>query len=811
VQAMRSSVNGHCKITPVLLRTTLLYLDCKPLSMSSLHSEDPESVSSTSNNNDVDGANRMTTADHERDLERKTLGKEENRAVFWSRILVILVLCTTAALVVTFVYQNMSGSQQESFEVAFQSDSLKIMNSFHRSVRRMIDSSDGLSIAYTSYALRSNSTFPNVTLPDYQIVTANTRIMSETVVFNYHPLVTDETRKGWEAYVVENRIQFNISTLSEYSLIASQNAEYNQSNGRNLQVVQGFQDEIGNLGMDGLVHPALPGTGPYLPIWQLSPFTPIPVLMNFNILSHPASLAYKETINSGQALICPAANLNAENSGDSGAYFQLILSMSQFRESVKQYLGDPTSPFSYPVFDSFDPLTRKVAGLISSTFYWRIYLENILPATRHGIYCVIQNTLNQTFTYRIDGSNASYVGAGDLHDTKYDHLKVASDMASYLATESPIKTKSYTVVPLNSQFNSYSLAIYPSQDNEDDYVNNDPVVLALTIVCVFLFTSMVFLIYDRYVARRQRVVMNRAVASSAIVSSLFPSQVRDNIYKENETKQKPGFTNTTDNDQDSEERKSGNASSSKPNAVLFPETTVMFADMAGFTSWSSTRGPVEVFELLEAVYRAFDAIAARRRVFKVETIGDCYVAVAGLPNPQPDHALIMVKFAEDCIVKIRQVTAKLAPSLGEDTMNLMIRIGLHSGPVTGGVLRGEKARFQLFGDTMNTASRMETNGLVGKIHVSEDTAQVLIARGKAHWLEPLPDKIQVKGKGELNTYWVSTRTHGSSGPRSSAASSNLSENEPTPPYILSLLSNDLGVDDFELGKEGPSEYVSFEI
>jgi class 3 adenylate cyclase len=807
-------VISHNTITLVSLsflkntRSVNLFRLC--FDMSSLHSEDPESVSSTSNNNDVGGANMRSTADQERDLERKTLAKKENRAVFWSRILVIVVLCTTAALVVTFVYKNMSDSQQESFEVTFQSDSLKILDSFHRSVRRMIDSCDALSIAYTSYALSSNSTFPNVTLPNFQLVSANSRIMSETVVFNYHPMVTDETRKGWEAYVVENRVEFNISTLSEYSSIAYQDAEYNQSHGRNLQVIQGFQDEIGNLGPDGLVHPALPGTGPYLPIWQLSPFTPIPVLFNFNVLSHPASPAYKETITTGQAVICPAANLKAENSGESGAYFQLVLSLSQFRESVKQYLGDPTSPFSYPVFDSFDLLNRKVAGLISSTFYWRLYLENILPTNHHGIYCVIQNTLNQTFTYRIDGSKATYMGVGDLHETKYDYLKVSSDMASYLALESPIKTKSYTVVPLNSQFNSYSLTIYPSQDNEDEYVDNEPAVLAITIVCVFLFTSMVFLVYDRYVARRQRVVMDRAVASGAIVSSLFPSLVRENIYKENETKQKPGFTNSTHIDQDSES-KSGNAASSKPNAVLFPETTVMFADMAGFTSWSSTRGPVEVFELLEAVYRAFDAIATRRRVFKVETIGDCYVAVAGLPSPQPDHALIMVKFAEDCIAKIRQVTAKLAPSLGEDTTDLMIRVGLHSGPVTGGVLRGEKARFQLFGDTMNTASRMETNGLTGKIHVSEETANGLIAKGKPHWLEPRSDKIQVKGKGELKTFWVSTRTNGSSGPRSSAASSNLSENDQTFPDMPPLLSNDLEMDEFLPGNNGKSERVSFEI
>jgi class 3 adenylate cyclase len=159
-----------------------------------------------------------------------------------------------------------------------------------------------------------------------------------------------------------------------------------------------------------------------------------------------------------------------------------------------------------------------------------------------------------------------------------------------------------------------------------------------------------------------------------------------------------------------------------------------------------------VFELLETLYQAFDAIAVRRKVFKVETIGDCYVAVASLPEPQENHAVIMVKFADDCMTKLGQLTTELADSLGPDTATLAMRVGLHSGSVTGGVLRGQKSRFQLFGDTMNTASRMESNGAPHKIHVSQETADELTAKGKASWISPREDKIVAKGKGELQTY-----------------------------------------------------------
>lgn len=78
-------------------------------------------------------------------------------------------------------------------------------------------------------------------------------------------------------------------------------------------------------------------------------------------------------------------------------------------------------------------------------------------------------------------------------------------------------------------------------------------------------------------------------------------------------------------------------------------TTVMFADLVGFTAWSSVREPAHVFTLLETIYSAFDKIAKRRRVFKVETVGDCYVAVAGLPEPRRDHAVVMARFSHECL------------------------------------------------------------------------------------------------------------------------------------------------------------------
>jgi class 3 adenylate cyclase len=146
--------------------------------------------------------------------------------------------------------------------------------------------------------------------------------------------------------------------------------------------------------------------------------------------------------------------------------------------------------------------------------------------------------------------------------------------------------------------------------------------------------------------------------------------------------------------------------------ALYPNTTVFYSQIVGFTAWSSQRAPDQVFELLETVFCEFDEVANRGAIFKVESIADSYIAVTGIPEVDPDHAVRMAQFASDCLAAFLAILERLERSLGPDTGDLQLRIGIHSGPVTAGVLKGDRSRFQLFGNTVNNGKQRQRGRLI---------------------------------------------------------------------------------------------------
>ncbi len=176
-----------------------------------------------------------------------------------------------------------------------------------------------------------------------------------------------------------------------------------------------------------------------------------------------------------------------------------------------------------------------------------------------------------------------------------------------------------------------------------------------------------------------------------------------------------------------------------------PSASVLFADLAGFTPLSAGMAAADVVQLLNEVFSAFDHLVEQRGLEKIKTIGDCYMVAAGVPEPRADHASILVDLAlamQDC------VAGRLF--MGND---LRFRIGISSGPLVAGVIGRKKFIYDLWGDTVNTASRMESHGIGGRIQVTESTHSLIRS---AFCCEPR-GMIPVKGKGDMPTWFVLSR------------------------------------------------------
>jgi adenylate cyclase len=175
----------------------------------------------------------------------------------------------------------------------------------------------------------------------------------------------------------------------------------------------------------------------------------------------------------------------------------------------------------------------------------------------------------------------------------------------------------------------------------------------------------------------------------------------------------------------------------------FAESTVLFADLVGFTELSGRVSPQELVARLNAIFSRFDALMEQHGLEKIKTIGDAYMVVGGLPAPRRDHARAVALAALD----MQQAIAAINQETGE---NLSMRIGINSGPVVAGVIGIKKFTYDLWGDTVNVASRMESHGAPGQIQVSATTYALL----KDEFEFEARGPITIKGKGEMLTYWL---------------------------------------------------------
>jgi Adenylate and Guanylate cyclase catalytic domain len=316
----------------------------------------------------------------------------------------------------------------------------------------------------------------------------------------------------------------------------------------------------------------------------------------------------------------------------------------------EQYTGHVDSPGAiifYPVFERASDNTSDIVGSIATEFAWRDYTKSSMyPPHSDLLSIVIENSCGQVFTYRLIDQDLELQGAGYLQDAAYNGSGQSSTYHDY---EDVVRVALPSTTPSTAAHEAaycrYRFSVYPTAVLQAEYKSDKPAIYALITAGIFVIVAVLFVIYDCIVRRRQRKVMLSARTNGAIVSSMFPKTVRERLYSEAKADAKQNKLSSSQTFAPPKLSKSCSLSnvpvnkpkkvdpiveskqtcSSNPIAELFDNTTIMFLDLAGFTAWASYREPRQVFQLLETLYGAFDELALSLGVFKIETIGDCYV------------------------------------------------------------------------------------------------------------------------------------------------------------------------------------------
>ncbi|CAB9500129.1 Receptor-type guanylate cyclase gcy [Seminavis robusta] len=714
-----------------------------------------ELVDASGHDSDDDGASVDwdTATEHfsnSRDSEssvKPMIGAAENQRVFYSRILVGLVLVVSAAATAGLTYALTAQEEQNTFERDFAGIAKEIVEVAQTAENNLVKIMFDFSTMLTSAALGLKQVWPNVTIPDFERRASASMDVSGGKFLGVMMAVepTNASRAAWNQYADEN-----IGWLNESHAILGTKPAPVLSEMYSLNPKwEGDNDTVNPVAIPSF------GNQLHLVTWQVSPPPLDSPLLIRGDYKHYYTPRWDYVNETGRTARSPIVTVNG-----------WLLNLPIY---------DPVNIYYQPVYDTFDDDNKTLVAIAYMVLRWMDHFQDLLHDDAVGIMIVLNSTCGDLVTYEVNGHNATYLGQGDQHDTQFDYLGESAGLT--LAMNEILQGSTYSEKGISC---GYSISVYPSERLRDKYTTGRPWAYSLIVLAIFAFTSLVFVLYDCLVQRRQETVMDSAVKTDAIVSQLFPEQFREQMLAnaEAEKQMEKNKNNRSDtfrsmsaksslhafmggDDAMETEMEDEDLFVSKPVADLFPNVTVLFADIVGFTAWSSVREPSQVFTLLETIYRSFDKVAKRRKIYKVETVGDSYVAVAGVPFPMANHAVTMARFARECSMKLPEVVHRLETHLGPGTGDIQMRFGIHSGPVTAGVLRGEKARFQLFGDTVNTASRIENSGVGNRVHLSENTANLIIAAGRSSWVAPRPDPVHLKGIGSVKTFWLVASKAGS--------------------------------------------------
>jgi len=418
------------------------------------------------------------------------------------------------------LYVVTSRRQETNFEEAFHSFSDDLLLGFRDHLMQGFAALDGMILDVSLSTVATS--WPEISIPDFSLFSSKALysascLQSITMV----TIVTQDQRQDYEDYVLMNNEEWITQSENFESATDYLNNRKRLLQDGSLHVSGGISYQIYELDNKNFSI-ASEGPGPYHPIRHLYPLEIESV--NYDVASNEN---FRKEVQRAKSNTASVIGRSLEKDTD-GVLLQKVL---PWEPAVP---GDLFVSMIYPITDSITPTKASgdVTGLLITMASWTDLFSSILPSKVRGVVCVVENTCGQRASFRIDGRKATFLGLHDHHDPKYSQYRNTYSLAD-LSTG----THTLSQVPLEEAC-PYQFHVYPSATTKEGLSSVDPILLVAIAIGFFSLIVIVFVVYDRFMERRNRAVLVSAVEARAIVSSLFPANVRDRLFESSRQEQK---------------------------------------------------------------------------------------------------------------------------------------------------------------------------------------------------------------------------------------------------------------------------------
>lgn len=407
------------------------------------------------------------------------IASKENEAVIKFKIFVYGLIFASAIAMCLGVNHYLKAAEEKEFESTFSSYTFAIFDSLSTQLHSTIGAADAFSLTLSSYGPTS-SEWPLVSIPDSTHRLSKLRSQTGVSLVTLLHLISDENRSSFEAYGLANYDWANQTVLTQTS------DEGAKKLGFKLATEVKFAESISDA--SGKTLPQ--NSGPYASSLHTYPL--LEGMPAFHV-DYPQSFGLESSVST--AIRSEAVTVT------DFANSEVFLPVDGATDGA----DDPVASIVYPIQEN-----GQIVGLLTMLFHWRLYFHDVLRTGQRGLVLVVDNECSGSFTFEIEGPAPRFVGYGDHHDAKYNDLQLSIDIDGLL------KERGMLDIAVATDFCSYTIKAYPSATLEDDEKSNVPVYFTIGTFCVFLFTILVFSLYDLLVKYRQDKVMQAGKCISNI-------------------------------------------------------------------------------------------------------------------------------------------------------------------------------------------------------------------------------------------------------------------------------------------------------